>query len=96
VFRDDPEPYNRGLRSRVAVHEESFMPGSFRVPGRHVCLAFPGALLVAAIALPGGLRGADCNGNAVEDAQDISAGTSQDCNGDRIPDECHLLDADCN
>jgi len=26
------------------------------------------------------LPGADCNGNSIEDAQDIAAGTSRDCN----------------
>ena len=30
----------------------------------------------------------DCNGNGVADDQDIAAGTSQDSDGDGIPDEC--------
>ena len=30
----------------------------------------------------------DCNGNGVNDATDIAAGTSADSNGDGIPDEC--------
>ncbi len=30
----------------------------------------------------------DCNGNGVEDLQDIDLGTSQDLNLDRLPDEC--------
>ena len=32
----------------------------------------------------------DCNGNGVEDATDISSGTSTDCNTDGIPDDCQL------
>lgn len=31
---------------------------------------------------------ADCNSNNVADAQDIAAATSQDCNGNGVPDEC--------
>ncbi len=38
----------------------------------------------------------DCNGNGVNDALDISRGTSQDCNSSGIPDECELEDNDCN
>lgn len=30
----------------------------------------------------------DCNGNGVDDATDISNGTSEDCNFDGVPDEC--------
>ena len=30
----------------------------------------------------------DCNGNYVEDLHDINVGTSQDLNGNQIPDEC--------
>ena len=30
----------------------------------------------------------DCNGNGVDDAQDIADGTSLDCNGNGVPDEC--------
>jgi len=32
----------------------------------------------------------DCNDNGVLDASDLSAGTSNDCNGNDIPDECDL------
>jgi len=31
---------------------------------------------------------ADCNANGVDDATDIAKGTSKDCNGNAIPDEC--------
>ncbi len=30
----------------------------------------------------------DCNGNGVEDAEDIAAGTSEDCDSDGVPDAC--------
>ena len=33
----------------------------------------------------------DCNGNGVDDAQDIANGTSLDCNENGIPDECENL-----
>ncbi len=33
---------------------------------------------------------ADCNGNGVEDALDITSGTSSDCDLNGIPDECDL------
>jgi hypothetical protein len=36
---------------------------------------------------------ADCNGNGVDDAEDIASGTSQDMDWDGVPDEC---EADCN
>lgn len=32
--------------------------------------------------------GPDCNANGVIDAQDIASNTSQDCDGDGVPDEC--------
>lgn len=35
----------------------------------------------------------DCNGNGMADADDISGGSSADCNNNDIPDEC---EADCN
>ncbi len=34
------------------------------------------------------LRAADCNGNFVEDANDIASGDSLDCNVNSVPDEC--------
>jgi len=33
---------------------------------------------------------ADCNGNGIEDAVDISSGTSQDCDANGKPDECQV------
>ena len=41
------------------------------------------------LALPGYIF-ADCNGNGVADATDISGGTSQDCNENGVPDECDI------
>ena len=41
----------------------------------------------------------DCNGNGIDDADDIAQGTSQDCNTNEIPDECDLIDGtseDCD
>src|SRR5437867_3985424 len=37
------------------------------------------------------LRAADCNQNEIEDADEISSGTSKDCNSNGIPDECDLF-----
>ncbi|MFK7960957.1 MAG: hypothetical protein AB8G96_10575, partial [Phycisphaerales bacterium] len=37
----------------------------------------------------------DCNNNGIADDADIAAGTSEDCNGDGVPDECQtLIDSD--
>ncbi|MCC6407765.1 MAG: right-handed parallel beta-helix repeat-containing protein [Planctomycetes bacterium] len=33
--------------------------------------------------------GADCNGNGLADVFDVLQGTSEDLNGDTVPDECH-------
>ena len=39
----------------------------------------------------------DCNRNGVDDEADIAGGTSPDCNGDLVPDECQPGGtADCN
>ncbi|MCH7994726.1 MAG: right-handed parallel beta-helix repeat-containing protein, partial [Planctomycetes bacterium] len=37
--------------------------------------------------------GLDCNGNGVSDLDDVANGTSQDCTGNGVPDECEL---DCD
>ena len=34
----------------------------------------------------------DCNGNNIDDVDDISSGSSSDCNGNSIPDECEIAD----
>jgi len=55
-------------------------------------LARPPALLVALLAalLTPAALGGDCNGNGVEDAEDVARGTSADCDGDQTPDECDV------
>ncbi|MCZ6794316.1 MAG: VCBS repeat-containing protein, partial [Planctomycetota bacterium] len=47
-------------------------------------------VLLTALAAAGGRAAlaADCNGNGREDAMDIAAGDSEDCNSDGVPDEC--------
>ncbi|MGE3166602.1 MAG: hypothetical protein AB7O52_17005 [Planctomycetota bacterium] len=47
-------------------------------------------LLAGTLSEPTALRGADCNGNGIDDALDLSSGTSADCNVNGIPDECDL------
>ena len=37
----------------------------------------------------------DCNGNQIDDSEDIAEGTSIDCNSNGIPDECESL-PDCD
>lgn len=41
----------------------------------------------------------DCNGNGIDDGDDITAGTSKDCNANGIPDECEIaagVASDCD
>jgi hypothetical protein len=39
----------------------------------------------------------DCNGNGIHDAYDLSSGTSRDCDGSGLPDECEYDELiDCN
>ncbi len=38
----------------------------------------------------------DCNNNGINDAFDIAAGTSVDCDDNARPDECELAKRDCN
>jgi hypothetical protein len=39
----------------------------------------------------------DCNGNGIHDAYDLSSGTSRDCDGSGLPDECEYgAFPDCN
>ena len=49
------------------------------------------ALLVALGATQARLRAADCNGNGIEDADDIANGTSTDCNANTVPDDCDIV-----
>ena len=34
---------------------------------------------------------ADCNGNGVEDSEDIAGTVSEDCNANGLPDECEVV-----
>lgn len=38
------------------------------------------------------VAGFDCNGNAVDDDQDIALGNNRDCNGNGYPDSCDIAD----
>lgn len=38
----------------------------------------------------------DCNHNGVLDTTDVANGTSSDCDGDGLPDECEIIGDDCN
>ncbi|MBN2446324.1 MAG: hypothetical protein JXO22_06355 [Phycisphaerae bacterium] len=38
----------------------------------------------------------DCNDNNIPDPDDIASGTSQDTNGNGVPDECEYMPGDCN
>ncbi len=38
----------------------------------------------------------DCNDNGVQDVDDIANGTSADCDGNVVPDECEIQARDCN
>ncbi|MCI0635409.1 MAG: hypothetical protein L0206_16060, partial [Actinobacteria bacterium] len=56
-------------------------------------------LPVFAVLLPSAgaeILGFDCNLNGLGDDEDIAAGTSKDCDGDGVPDECLLVADDCN
>jgi len=50
-----------------------------------ICMCLP--TFLAASRLPA----VDCNNNGTEDAIDISSGTSQDCDGNQVPDECFVV-----
>jgi hypothetical protein len=40
------------------------------------------------------LPAADCNQNGVEDAEEVSSGAVEDCNGNTVPDSCELTPLD--
>ena len=46
---------------------------------------------VAMSAAPQVASAQDCNSNGIDDATDISGGTSTDCNANSIPDECEMI-----
>jgi len=50
-------------------------------------------LLAAVVLVPAARASAgfeDCNGNGLDDAEDIALGISEDCQGDGVPDECQV------
>ena len=50
--------------------------------------AFFTCLVIAQLAAVGVVQAADCNGNGLEDADEITAATVEDCNLNGIPDGC--------
>jgi hypothetical protein len=62
------------------------------VCGGRVSISMIAGAALALLSLTGYSPAADCNGNQVDDAADIAAGTSADCNVDGRPDECDLRD----
>ena len=53
---------------------------------RVVALSFILLPLAGRLAAP-----ADCNGNGIEDFQEVASGRSPDCDANRVPDECDIL-----
>ena len=47
-------------------------------------------IVLVGLAAPRWLQSVDCNLNGVEDSEDITAGVSEDCNGDGVADECEI------
>ena len=55
-------------------------------PNDSVTEAAVDAFRVLDVQCLGGL--ADCNGNGIDDLDDVASGRSDDCDGDGVPDEC--------
>ena len=78
--QDGSQPIVCGMISQSAIRAYNL-----RIPGAwSMALSL---LLLNLVAVPAVL-GADCNGNGVDDIEDINNGYSADCNGNNIPDEC--------
>ena len=45
-------------------------------------------ILLVALVVGRGARGEDCNGNGLDDAEELAAGRNADCDQNGIPDEC--------
>ena len=45
---------------------------------------------------PNGCPAHDCNHNGIDDGQDLTSGTSLDCDRDGLPDECVVIGGYCN
>ena len=48
---------------------------------------FVGAVLLCG---DGASWAADCNRNGIDDSADLEGGSSEDCNGNQVPDECEF------
>jgi hypothetical protein len=55
------------------------------------CVATPAGVEVDVVGCPAH----DCNSNQVDDGMDIDVGSSADCDGNALPDECQLLGPGC-
>ena len=67
--------------------------GSYRVDLTNDC-SFAQSESVS-ISVAGCTSVIDCNSNGIDDAIDISSGTSADCDGNGVPDECDTCTLDC-
>lgn len=47
-----------------------------------------GFLIPGLVTVPARVTIPDCNGNQIADGVDVASGTSTDCDGNRVPDEC--------
>ncbi len=75
-----------GLVRSAAREDDACPPGSR--PWRQWTLL--GCLLLAAATFATADAG-DCNGNGIEDVDDIAAAVSEDCNLNELPDECETV-----
>lgn len=65
-------------------------------PGRRlVTVGTKGTALTADCTLEVLSRIRDCNANGVDDGLDVGSGGSPDANGNRVPDECEVVDLPC-
>lgn len=59
---------------------------SYRLAGIGACSGYQSAAVNVGIFMAG--ASSDCNGNCLDDAQEVNAGISPDCNGNGVPDSC--------
>lgn len=65
----------------------------FRTGDYFVANGFPDPLYVRGYGIPDAdVASFDCNGNGIDDADDIAMGTERDCNGNGLPDSCDVAD----
>jgi len=86
-----------GTAGDLAVEGLAFIDSTVSPTGEPLLIAaneISGTTTVFRVVVTGGF--VDCNTNGVDDVQDIATGTSADCNGDEIPDDCQLSGADCD